>query len=62
MIIIAGHRRRSWSRKTSAVATFAIIAALAAVMFGLSSAQAHTTTAALLPNAQGSYDQWTNGV
>ncbi len=29
--------------------------------FGLSSAQAHTTTATLFPNGQGTYTAWTNG-
>ena len=30
-------------------------------MLGLSSAQAHTTTATLFPNGQGTYTAWTNG-
>ena len=54
--------RRGWSRQAfSAVAVINITAALAAVMFGLSSAQAHTTTATLFPNGQGIYTAWTNG-
>ena len=54
--------RRGWSRQAySAVAVINITAALAAVMFGLSSAQAHTTTATLFPNGQGTYTAWTNG-
>ncbi|HSF03788.1 MAG TPA: hypothetical protein VLA62_12290, partial [Solirubrobacterales bacterium] len=51
--------RRSWSRETFSV--FAVIAAVAAVTFGLSSAQAHTTSGTLLPDGQGFYTAWTNG-
>src|SRR5688572_31786562 len=51
--------RRSRSRETFSV--FAVIAAVAAVTFGLSSAQAHTTTATLLPDGQGFYTDWANG-
>ena len=50
---------RSRSRETFSM--FAVIAAVAAVTFGLSSAQAHTTTATLFPNGQGIYTAWTNG-
>ena len=54
--------RRRRSRETFSVfAVITITAALAAVMLGLSSAQAHTTTATLFPNGQGTYTAWTNG-
>ena len=52
-VAVAGRARR--------FSVFAVIAALAAVTFGLSSAQAHTTTATLFPNGQGTYTAWTNG-
>ena len=40
------------------IAVLATVAALAAVTLGLSSAQAHTTTATLLPDGQGTHTAW----